>query len=62
MSYAIKRTNTEIDNLLNSAAQWEERGGSAVPGMTYEQGVAYGIRWLVGDIQGHPIEEDPPDE
>lgn len=53
--YLLKRTNDEIDNVLNSAADWEERGGSAVPGMTYEQGVAAGIRWAIGDTEEHPI-------
>lgn len=58
--YRIKRTEEEIDNVLNSAAAWEEHGGSGVPGMTYEQGVAAGIRWAVGDTDDHPIEEEPP--
>lgn len=61
--WKIKRTDEEIDNCLNSAAAWEERGGTGVPGMTYEQGVTAGIRWATGDSEDHPIETDPdPDD
>lgn len=62
-NYKLKRTNKEIDDVLNSAAAWEEQGGSGVPGMTYEQGVSAGVKWAIGDTEDHPIEEDPePDE
>lgn len=57
--YLLKRSNKEIDDCLNSANDWEERGGSAVPGMSYEQGVKAGIAWAIGDTEVHPIEEDP---
>jgi hypothetical protein len=55
----IKRTDSEIDNLLNSANAWEEHGGSSVPGMSYEQGVKAGIEWLLGNSNEYPIEEEP---
>ncbi len=57
--YILKRSNKEIDDCLNSAAAWEEKGGSGVPGMTYEQGVKAGIEWAIGDTETHPIEVDP---
>lgn len=60
--YKVKRTDTEINDLLNSAAAWEERGGSAVPGMKYEQGVAAGVKWLIGDTEDHPIDTEPDPE
>lgn len=62
MAYLLKRSNKEIDDVLNSATAWEEKGGSAVPGMTYEQGVMAGIQWALGDTDRHPIEEDPEPE
>lgn len=60
--YAVKRTNNEIDNVLNSANAWEDHGGSSVPGMTYEQGVKAGIDWVLGDCNDIPIEVEPEPE
>ena len=57
--YTVKRTNEEIDNVLNSANAWEEKGGTGVPGMTYEQGVKAGIDWVLGNTNEMPIETDP---
>ncbi|HTA46355.1 MAG TPA: hypothetical protein VK789_28125 [Bryobacteraceae bacterium] len=59
MAYKIKRTDSEIDNVLNSANAWEEHGGSSVPGMSYEQGVKQGIEWVTGASDEIPIEEEP---
>lgn len=53
--YRLKRTNTEIDDLLNTANRWEELGGSSVPGMSYEQGVKAAIDWVLGDCDDLPI-------
>lgn len=61
MAYLIKRKPKEIDDLLNSVAAWEEHGGTALAGMSYEQGVGAGIKWLLGDTEEHPIEEEPED-
>ena len=58
--YQIKRKDEEIDNLLNTAVEWEMHGGSSVRGMTFEQGVQAGIRWVTGDTEDYPIEEEPP--
>ena len=44
-----KPTQTEIDEALNRCAEQFDEGGSAYPGMTYEQGVQYAIDWLQGD-------------
>lgn len=62
MTHRIKRTNTEINNVLDSAAAWEDHGGTSVSGMSYEQGVGAGIKWLIGDTDEHPLQEDPPEE
>lgn len=59
MRYKLKRTDKEIDDQLNSAAAWEDHGRSAVPGMTFEQGVSAMWQWLIGDIEERPIAEEP---
>lgn len=60
--YEVKRTNKEIDDQLNLANAWEEKGGSSVRGMSYEQGVKAGIDWVLGDIDHLPIEDRPEGE
>lgn len=47
-SWEIKRTDDQIDEVLNLACEREAQGGSAYPGMTFEQGVAQGIEWACG--------------
>ncbi len=44
----VKRTDDEIDEVLNVCADAEIDGGN-FHGMTYEQGVEAGIRWLTKD-------------
>lgn len=55
--YKIVRNESAIDAILNVCAEREEEGNSAVPGMTYEQGVKAGIEWLTGKHQPHPLDE-----
>lgn len=38
------------------ASEWEETGGTAVRGMSYEAGVSAGLRWALGDSDDVPIE------
>jgi hypothetical protein len=59
MKYTLKRSDDEINAQLNTAAAWEDSGGSSVPGMTYEQGVAAALKWLIGDSDEWPIAEEP---
>ena len=42
-------SSSEVDEVLNVAAEAEEKGKSAYPGMTYEQGVSAAIRWMRGE-------------
>jgi hypothetical protein len=51
-----KRTQEEIDELLNSCVESEETGESKFFGMTYEQGIIAAIDWLFEDGE-HPLEE-----
>ena len=48
MTYAVARPDAEIDEVLNLAAEAEERGSTSYHGMTFEMGVAQGIQWACG--------------
>jgi len=53
--HTVKRTDDEIDNLLNECVETEEE--SKFPGMTYEQGIQMAIRWLIGEEETNPMED-----
>jgi hypothetical protein len=57
MSYQIKRTEDEIDTVLNDAADSIEAGRSKFPGMTYEEGVQAALRWAIGQDDSNPMSE-----
>lgn len=44
-----KPTEDEINEALNTCSDNEVQGVSEYPGMTYDQGVAYAIRWMQGE-------------
>lgn len=52
----IVRSEKEIDEVLNVAAMGMDRG-SAYPGMSFEEGIAEGIRWLTEEGQDPPFED-----
>ena len=54
--YETVRTEKQIDDVLNAASEGIEKG-SKWRGMSYEQGVEAGIRWLIGDIDDNPMED-----
>lgn len=54
----VKRTDEEIDKLLNEVEEASDSGERRFPGMSYEEGVAAGIKWLLGDTDGHPYEDE----
>lgn len=53
--YELKRTDQEIDKLLNESFTFEA-GDSPFWGMSYEQGIQEGIRWLLGELDEYPLE------
>lgn len=53
--YELARTPQEIDDTLNICAFAEDEGGSAYPGMTYEQGIKNAIEWLTGRTDDNPL-------
>lgn len=55
--YEIKRTQAEIDEQLNLAADQEMEGRSKFPSMKYEEGVSAAIRWLIGDENDAPMDD-----
>ena len=48
MMYEVKRTDKEINDLLDRCAEQEDKGGSRYPGMSYEQGIRAAIDWITG--------------
>jgi hypothetical protein len=55
--YQVVRTDAEIDEVINSAAEAEDTG-SRVPGESYEAGVRAAIEWVTGNTEDHPINEE----
>jgi len=51
--YHIRRTDEEIDAMLRRCI--EENG--RFYGMTYEDGVEAGIRWLIGKEEEDPLDD-----
>jgi hypothetical protein len=54
-------TDDEIDSQLADAIQWEESGKTEYFGMSYEQGVAECLRWIMGNSE-RPIQTLPEAE
>ena len=54
--YKIVRSDDEIDDLLNDCSM-AEMDGSKYPGMTFEQGVEYAIKWVTDRESSHPLED-----
>lgn len=46
----------EIDEVRNAAEDSVAQGGSNFPAMTYEEGVAYALRWVTEGGES-PLEE-----
>ena len=50
------QSDDDVEEVLNVCDAQEAKGGSQWPGMTYEQGVAAALRWVL-DGDSHPINE-----
>ena len=57
MMYEVKRSEDEINDVLNKCDDREDSGGSGWLGMSYEQGVAYAIRWITGQTEDNPMDD-----
>lgn len=54
----LKRTEDEVWEQVNQAEEQTLQGGTKWSGMTYEQGVANAIRWMTGDDDTPPMEDE----
>lgn len=54
----LVRTAAEVDAQLNRAMEAVDAGTTAWPGMTYEQGVDNALRWVTGQSDDVPMEDD----
>jgi hypothetical protein len=57
MNEPVKRTQKEIDDVLNKAADGIDKG-SRWGGMSYEQGVDAALRWITGETDENPMEDE----
>jgi len=55
----MKRTEEEIDNILNDISDAKDAGtANRWPGMSYEDGVENALLWVTGRSDDHPYEEE----
>ena len=52
------RTREQVDDLLQRCGDAEFEGSTKFPGMSYEQGVLYGLSWMIHDEDVDPIKEE----
>lgn len=55
--YRTVRNDDEVDEVLNAAGAQIEQGATKYSGLTYEDGVDAGIRWLTGHDDASPMED-----
>jgi hypothetical protein len=56
------KSSKEIENQLSKAQSWSSFGDTDVPGMSYEEGVEAALRWVLGEEDSEPIENEFSDE
>lgn len=59
---AEMKTSREIDKQLAKAQAWTSMGNTDVSGMTYEEGVEAALRWVLGEEDSEPIENEFKEE
>ena len=53
------RSREEIDAVRDEAAEvLDSKRVSRWPGMTYEEGVYQALRWVMGETENNPMEDD----
>jgi hypothetical protein len=58
VSTLVKRTDAEIERVINEASEYEEEGRSRWRGMSYESGVLAALRWLFGEVDENPMDDE----
>lgn len=56
------KTIKEIENQLIKAQSWTSGGNTDVHGMSYEEGVEFALRWVLGEEDIEPIENEFEEE
>jgi len=54
--YSVKPKDSDIDDVLNICTERANSGNSPLWGMTYEEGVEAGIRWVLGQTDDSPLD------
>ncbi len=52
------RSDDEINDQINRAANVADAVGTKFRGMTYEQGVSDALRWILNDDDEKPLNDD----
>ena len=55
------KTDEEIEEQIDKATEWINKGQTAVSGMTYEEGVRSALDWAIGNMDEKPIEKECPE-
>lgn len=55
---SVQRSEDEINDQLDKAIESADTNGSQWPGMSYEQGVQAALRWVTGDEDTGPMDEE----
>lgn len=61
MGYMIDQPNRKVADLLHRCAIAEANGTTAYRGMTYEQGILAGLRWVFDSDEPYPLDDDDTD-
>jgi hypothetical protein len=56
--YEVKRSDEEIDELINKCHEQANKGRSKYPGMSFEEGVREALDWVFGDQEENPLAEE----
>ena len=54
--YSVKPKDSDIDDVLNICTERANSGNSPLWGMTYEEGVEAGLRWVLGQTDDSPLD------
>ena len=52
----MERTTAEVEKLIDEIEKFRMKGASKFPGMSYEDGIAYALEWILEDGPD-PMEE-----
>jgi hypothetical protein len=54
----IARTQDQIDEQINRAVESRDEHGTQWPGMSYEDGVDAALRWVTGESDDAPMDDE----